>query len=770
MDDIKPPMGGYGPPRRMAVNFHPPENGRAGEGPDAALANAAQRQIDAVTRPRKPMIRQFELVERVKSYNPAAGEDLLNRAYVFAMKAHGSQKRASGDPYFSHPLEVASILTEMKMDSASIATALLHDTVEDTGATEDEIRRLFGEEVARLVMGVTKLGRLEFQSDKAHQAENFRKLIVAMAEDIRVLLIKLADRLHNMRTLYFLKSAEKRRQKAAETLDIYAPLAERMGIKKMQEELEDLAFAELNPDARESVLARLRYLRQEGSGPVALIISELQQLMDRSGMPAKVVGREKTPYSIWRKMQRKNVAFEQLSDIIAFRVIVEDMAACYQALGVLHSAYPVVPGRFKDYLSTPKPNGYQSLHTGLIGPLRHRVEIQIRTAHMDEVAELGVAAHWAYKHEEEKVDGRQYRWLRELLDIVENAQRPEEFLDYTRLELFQDQVFCFTPKGDLIALPRGSTPVDFAYAVHSAVGNGCVGAKVNGRMVPLRTHLRNGDQVDIVTSKTGTPSPAWERFVVSAKARSHIRRFVRNRQRAEYVSLGKPILQKLFAEEGLAFSEKDIEKVAGQFQAENPEDLYAHIGASLHSPRDVLKAVCPAHVWKAETAKQAKKLAAPSETRPKPGKPLMLRGLIPGMAVHYARCCHPLPGDHIVGIVTTGKGVTVHTSDCDTLDSFAGQPERWIDVDWEDEATHGEKVAGRLMVVIANMPGSLANLTGSITRSGGNIANLKITNRTVDFFDVLVDVDVRNVDQLNAIIAGLRATPLMVSVERAKNR
>jgi guanosine-3',5'-bis(diphosphate) 3'-pyrophosphohydrolase len=749
------------------LNYHPPQDKPAKEAGEPVLVQVADRQQEAVEAKRKPMIRQYELVEKVKAYDPNANEDLLNRAYVFAMKAHGTQMRASGDPYFSHPLEVASVLTEMKMDSASIACALLHDTIEDTGTTEEELKKLFGEEVARLVVGVTKLSRLEFQSDKAHQAENFRKLIVAMAEDIRVLLVKLADRLHNMRTMHFVKNPEKRRQKAAETADIYAPLAERMGIKQMQEELEDLAFAELHPHARESIFARLRFLRQEGSGLVTSIISELQQLLDKSEVKAKVVGREKTPFSIWRKMQRKNIAFEQLSDIIAFRVIVDSVEQCYQALGVIHSHYPVVPGRFKDYLSTPKPNGYQSLHTGVLGPLKHRIEIQIRTAHMDEVAELGVAAHWAYKQEEEKVDGKQYRWLRELLDIVESAARPEEFLDYTRLELFQDQVFCFTPKGDLIAMPRNSTPVDFAYAVHSKVGDSCVGAKVNGRMVPLRTQLRNGDQVDIITSKTGQPSPAWERFVVSAKARSHIRRFVRNQQRSEYMALGKPILQKLFTEEGVTFSEKELEGIASRFQAEDLEELYANIGASLHSPRDVLKALHPHHVWRTETAKTGKKA---STEKGKSGKPLTLRGLIPGMAVHYARCCHPLPGDQIVGIVTTGKGVTIHTSDCDTLESFAGQPERWIDVAWEDSGLTSEKVVGRLSVIISNMPGALANLTGSISRSNGNIINLKITNRTVDFFDVLVDVEVANVTQLNTIMAGLRATPLMISVERSKNR
>jgi guanosine-3',5'-bis(diphosphate) 3'-pyrophosphohydrolase len=593
-------------------------------------------------------------------------------------------------------------------------------------------------------------------------------LIVAMAEDIRVLLVKLADRLHNMRTMHYVKKVEKRRQKASETLEVYAPLAERMGIKQMQEELEDLSFLQLHGEARDSILARLKFLRAEGDATVAKIIAELQQVMDKAGLKAKVVGREKTPYSIWKKMQRKNIAFEQLSDIIAFRVAVENVEQCYQALGIIHSQYSMVPGRFKDYISTPKPNGYQSLHTGIIGPLKQRIEIQIRTPHMDDVADLGVAAHWAYKQEDGKTDGRQYRWLRELLDIVESAQRPEEFLDYTRLELFQDQVFCFTPKGDLIALPRSSTPVDFAYAVHSKVGDKCVGAKVNGRMVPLRTSLRNGDQVEVITSKTGAPSPAWERFVVSAKARSHIRRFLRQQQRSEYVALGKPLLQKLFTEESLSYTEKDLEGLLDKFQAESLEDLYANIGASLHSARDVLRALYPQHVWKAEQKAAAPKKS--SSDSKKSTQPLTLRGLIPGMAVHYARCCHPLPGDRIVGIVTTGKGVTIHTSDCDTLESFASQPERWIDVAWEDSAFHGEKVVGRLSIVIANMPAALANLTGSISKANGNIINLKITNRSVDFFDIYVDVEVAHVQHLTQIIAAIRSTPMMISVERAKNR
>ena len=720
-------------------------------------------------RPAAPLMRQYELVERVRAYDPDVNEDLLNRAYVFSMQAHGAQTRASGEPYFSHPLEVAGILTEMKMDSTSVATALLHDTVEDTLASLEDIQKQFGPNVARLVDGVTKLSRIELQTDQAKQAENFRKLVVAMSEDIRVLLIKLADRLHNMRTLHFLKNVDKRRRIARETIDIYAPLAERIGIVKMQHELEDLAFAELNSDARNSIVARLNFLRSEGGVIAEKVLKELSEVLTESGIPAQLEGREKTPYSIWHKMQRKNVGFEQLSDVMAFRILVNTVEQCYQALGVIHSHYHVIPGRFKDYISTPKPNQYQSLHTGILGPERQRIEIQIRTKEMHEIAEMGLAAHWGYKSGAMRTDGLQYRWLRELLDIVEHAQKPEEFLENTKLELFQDQVFCFSPKGDLIALPRGASPVDFAYAVHSRIGDACVGAKVNGRMVPLRTVLRNGDQVEIVTQKGGTPSPAWERFVVTGKAKSCIRRFIRTQQRTEYVLLGKSMLEKLCKQENVDFSEKALEVVAKNFQSLTVEDLFANIGASLQPLRDVFHAAYPNHRIK-QPEKADKLISAKPKVSTKGSTSLTLKGLIPGMAVHYARCCHPLPGDAIVGIVTTGKGVTIHTTDCETLESFTRTPERWIDVGWSDDKDKTEAMVGRLNVVLINRPNSFGAMTTVIGKNAGNITNMKITNRTPEFFDILVDVEVRDTSHLTNVIAGLRASAAVNSVERTKGR
>ena len=715
------------------------------------------------------MIRQFELVERVKGYDPSTDEKVLNRAYVFAMKAHGSQTRASGDPYFSHPLEVAGILTDYKVDSASIITALLHDTIEDTDTTLKEIRKAFGKEVARLVDGVTKLTRIELQSDQAKQAENFRKFVLAMSEDIRVLLVKLADRLHNMRTLHYIDNPEKRRRIAMETMDIYAPLSERIGIQGMKSELEDLAFQELNPDARKSILKRLEFLRQKGGDIVPRIIKELEKTLADNGIKAAISGREKTPYSVWDKMQHKDVGFEQLSDIMAFRVVVDTVEDCYRALGVAHGAYPVVPDRFKDYISTPKPNGYRSLHTGVFGPERQRIEMQIRTAEMHDVAEHGLAEHWNYKQGTVETESPQYRWLRELLDIIEHAAGPEEFLEHTKLEMFKDQVFCFTPRGDLINLPQGATSVDFAYAVHSEVGDHCVGAKINGRMMPLRSELRNGDQVEIVTSKAQTPSPTWERFVVTGKARARVRRFIRLQQRDEYVKLGRAMLDRAFVAEGYEISNKALRQVLKVFKHTKVDDLCADVGAGHHTGREVVEAIFPGTRDKADDDKVVPLARARGNQGKDEGRGgVSIKGLIPGMAVHFANCCHPLPGDRIVGIVTTGKGVTIHTIDCETLEEFVDAPERWLDVSWDIDNKAPDIHVGRVHLTVLNVPGSLGELSTVIARNDGNISNLKITDRSPQFFNMLIDIEVRDVKHLTNVIAALRANPSINSVERAR--
>ncbi len=714
------------------------------------------------------MLRQYELVDLVKSYDPNADEDALNRAYVFAMKKHGAQLRTSGDPYYSHPVEVAGILTKFKLDCTSIIAGLLHDTVEDTDTSIEEIRSLFGDQVAQIVDGLTKLAMIEQKSANNKQAENFRKLLLAMSEDIRVLLIKLADRLHNMRTLHYC-APEKRARIAKETLDIYAPLAERIGMQEVKTELEEIAFKELHKEAYESIQARLNFLREQGSNLVPKIINQLQKDMEENGIKATVSGREKSPYSIWRKMQQKNASFEQLSDIMAFRIIVDDVASCYQALGVVHSKYHMVPRRFKDYISTPKPNGYKSIHTGVIGPENTRIEIQIRTQEMHEVAEKGVAAHWAYK-QGEKVVGKNFRWIRELLEILDQASNPEEFLENTKLEMYNDQVFCFTPKGDLIGLPINSTPVDFAYAVHSSVGDTCVGAKINGEIRPLRTVLQNGDQVEILTSKAQHPSTEWDRFVVTGKAKAAIRRYVRAHKRDQFITLGQQLLERTFKGENLDFNEKSLVNVLPNFEAESIDDIYAKVGEGLVTAWDVMKAVYPAYK-QSKLGKVVKSFKMPGfgktprKDRSK-AEPLKIKGLIPGMAVHFAGCCHPLPGDRIVGIVTTGKGVAIHTIDCRLLEKFADEPERWLDISWGDAADDTPHI-GRLKVMLANEPGALGELSNLVARSNGNISNLNIVNRTVSYFELLVDVEVKDLKHLTDIIAALKASKVVSYVSRS---
>lgn len=711
-----------------------------------------------------------ELKQAISEYDPDFDQKLVEKAYKYAKKMHDGQFRSSGEPYYTHPVEVAQILAEMKMGVTTICTAILHDTIEDTDATYEDLEKKFNETIAELVNGVSKLTRIESQTMEGKQAENFRKLLLAMSEDIRVLLVKLADRLHNMRTINGIQRQDKRRRISLETLEIYAPLAERIGIHRIKEELEDLCFEQINPEARESITNRLAYLRKEGYGVVGGIIEELQKLMEKAGISAEITGREKTRYSIWKKMQRKKVTFEQLSDIMAFRVIVDTTEECYLVLGTIHGKYHSVPGRFKDYISTPKPNGYRSIHTTIMGPRRQRIEVQIRTHQMHAEAELGVAAHWAYKGDvaPKQRDVTRYRWLRELLDILEQEQRPEDFWENTKLELFQDQVFVFTPRGDLIELPSGATPIDFAYAIHSDIGDRCVGAKINGRIAPLNSRLVNGDQIEVITAKTQNPSPTWERFVVTGKARSHIRKYVRNQQRDEFVNLGKAMIQKIFRQEGYEFTEKALGAAQEHYRIDDVDDIYAKTGAGVFVARDVFKIIFPGHQTQmpkrpSEHMDQITKFNRPDENAPMP-----IKGLIPGMAMHFARCCHPLPGDRIVGIVTTGKGVTIHTIDCDTLENFADTPERWLDVSWGDQSDVPEVQVGRLNITIVNETNALGTITTVIGRNGGNITNLKITNRSLDFWDMIMDIAVNDTKHLNNIIAALRATPCIVSVERAK--
>jgi len=746
---------------------------------EAVASSVAARQIRPPPDAPPDLRLESELIGKVHAYDPKADTGLIDAAYVLARKAHAAQRRDNGDLYITHPLAVADILAGYRLDTASIATGLLHDVVEDTPVKLPEIETRFGHEIAGLVDGVTKLTRLELQSDRTRQAENFRKLVLAISRDIRVLLVKLADRLHNMRTLHYVREPERRQRIARETMDIYAPLAERIGMEAVKVELQTLAFAQLEPEAYDTIQARLNFLRGQGADVIEDVRAELKRVCEEAGVQVlEVTGREKSPFSIWEKMHQRNVAFEQLSDIMAFRIVVPTKEACYAALGAVHSAYQVIAGRFKDYISTPKSNGYQSLHTGvtLREPRNQKIEVQIRTREMHEVAEAGVAAHWLYKVPDVSQaasprDLHHFRWVQDLLEILENSAAPDEFLENTKLELYGDQVFCFTPKGQLIQLPRGATPVDFAYAVHSQVGDTCVGAKVNGRLMPLRYELQNGDQVEIMTSRGGTPSPQWERFVVTGKARSRIRRFIHQQQRQENLDAGRAELTKAFRQAGVDGSEKALEPALKALKFPAVEDLYVAVGNGNVGPRDVVHAAYP----ELRQTPRAPRVVPTLPPRPA-GRSLRLdsgmpiTGLVPGMAYHFAGCCHPVPGDDIVGIVATGKGVTIHACDCQTLEGFAATPERFIDVGWNPDE-RSRSAAGhtaRISVIAENEPATLADLTNTLAKHDGAIANLKIVNRQQDFIEILVDVEVRDVGHLSTVIAGLRGVKRIKSVERAK--
>jgi guanosine-3',5'-bis(diphosphate) 3'-pyrophosphohydrolase len=728
----------------------------------------ATEAVPAAAKAKRALMRQTELVSRVKAYDPDADEALLDKAYVYAMQAHGKQFRASGDPYFAHPLEVAAILTDLKLDVATIATALLHDTVEDTLVTLDDIRANFGEEIAGLVDGVTKLSQLELFSERTKQAENFRKLMLAMSNDIRVLLVKLADRLHNMRTIGFISDPAKRRRIAQETLDIYAALAGRIGMQNMREELEDLAFAELQPEARNSIVTRIAQLEDVRVDRIARIAEQLKAKLAENGLQARVSGRAKRPYSIWRKLKDKQLNFEQLSDILGFRVIVATLGDCYRALGVLHTNWQMVPERFKDFISTPKANGYRSIHTTVIGPERQRVEVQIRTQEMHDIAERGVAAHWRYREHVEAGDRSEanaLEWLRDMVELLERGDSAEEFLEHSRLNMYQDQVFCFTPKGDLISLPKGATPIDFAYAVHTDLGNHCVGAKINGKQVPLHTPLGNGDQVEIIRTREQTPSPLWEQFVVTGRARAEIRRFLRHAARDEHIAFGRKILAKVFADEGFELTDKAIDGVAKKLRLSKAEDVFAETGRGSLRGHEVLEAVFPELKRDPERRKQAA-FAEPGVKR----MPISLRGSKEGISYHLGQCCHPLPGDRIVGLNVPGEGIVVHTVDCEELERAEADMKEWLDVSWNTHAAEGGPSVARILVRTKNVPGSLAAVATVIGSNGGNIFNLKIAARNPLFFEFMIDIEVRDVAHLQNIIGALRVNASVESVDRVRDK
>ncbi len=740
-----------------------------------APSSPAPARPARASRPR--MMRQYDLVERVRSYNPNTNEDLLNRAYVYAMKAHGSQTRASGDPYFSHPLEVAAILTDLKLDDATIVAALLHDTIEDTEATRAEIDQVFGHEIGTLVEGLTKLKRLELVSREAKQAENLRKLLLAIADDVRVLLVKLADRLHNMRTLEFVPP-ESRRRIAEETLDIYAPLAGRMGMHEMREELEDLSFRTLDPQAYAVVKQRLDGLAERNRNLIGEIESQLSKSLRKNGLSARVYGRRKRPFSIWTKMERKSVGFEQLSDIFAFRVVMIDLESCYRALGIVHTTWPVVPGRFKDYISTPKQNDYRSIHTTVIGPGNQRVELQIRTEEMDQIAEFGIAAHVFYKEGIEsptellKRESNAFAWLRHTIGILSESANPEEFLEHTKLELFHDQVFCFTPKGKLIALPRHANVIDFAYAVHTDVGNSAVGCKINGKFAPLSSQLQNGDEVEVLTSDAqSAPPSAWEALAVTGKARAAIRRATRTAVRDQYAGLGRRIVERLFERAKIEFADDKLRGALPRLARASIEDVMAAVGRGEMKASDVARAMYPD--YKEERVAQrygwkknlTVKLKPPQDASRTPSA-IPIRGINSDLPVKFAPNGGAVPGDRIVGIVTPGEGITIYPIQSPALKDFEEQPERWLDVRWDVDERTPQRFPARILVDNVNEPGSLAQVATVIAEHDGNIDNISMHRRSPDFTELTIDLEVYDLKHLSAIIAQLRAKAVVARVER----
>jgi GTP diphosphokinase / guanosine-3',5'-bis(diphosphate) 3'-diphosphatase len=696
------------------------------------------------------MLRQYELVERVMAYNPDADEAILNRAYVYTVQKHGSQKRASGDPYFSHPIEVAGLMTELKLDQETIVTALLHDTVEDTLATIEEVEEFFGPEIARLVDGVTKLSKIETLSENERVAENLRKFLLAMSEDLRVLLVKLADRLHNMRTLHYIKSEEKRRRIARETMEIYAPLAERVGMYEYMREMQLLAFEQLEPEGYATITGRLAQIRNDGVTQVDAIAFDIKQALAEAGLQVEVVGREKHPYSIWRKMSERHVTFEQITDIMAFRVLTETVDDCYKALGVLHQTWQMIPGRFKDYISTPKNNGYRSLHTALIYANSMRMEVQIRTREMHRTNGFGLAAHWAYKQGGVRPDG-EVAWLRDLVEILDASHDAEELLENTKMAIYQDRIFAFTPKGALHQLPKGATVVDFAYAVHTDLGNAAVGAKINGRHVPLRTQLANGDVVEIIKSKRSGPQLPWLGFVVTGKARAAIRRGVRAKERQEIAAIGSKLFDEIASRVPGRIGRKAIGGAIGRLNLRDEEELMFAIGSARLTDREVMEALVPG-----STAQLVDDI---DWTRQESA--ISIRGLTPGMGFELAECCHPVPGDRIVGLRRPDQKVEVHTIDC--LSLADGVDADWLDLSWGERTTGA---VGRLRLMLYNRPGTLAEVTQIFASNRANVVNLQMIHRDEPFGTYEVDLDVNDLAHLTRIVGSLRASEAVADAER----
>jgi len=741
------------------------------EAPSTLTASSPSTVVQAVP---DTLIRQYELVDMVKAYDPQADENLLNRAYVYAMRAHGGQTRKSGDPYFSHPLAVAAILTELRADPASVATALLHDVVEDTDATIEDMERIFGPEIARLVDGVTKLSQIELRSEASKQAENFRKLVVAMADDVRVLLVKLADRLHNMRTLQHHPKPEKRRRIALETMEIFAPLAGRIGVQRIREELEELSFQEINPEAKATIQQRLDALHTDVVSSVVELATELRSKLTAAEITADVYSREKRPYSIWRKMAAKSVSFDELADIYAFRVLVPSIEDCYRALAVIHMGWRMIPEEFDDYISAPKPNGYRSIHTAVIGPPRpdggrQRIEVQIRTYGMHEAAERGVAAHWQYKDprtEDETstvvlappIQYDPYETPRRLVEMFQQGEDPEEALAYAKLELFQDQVFVFTPKGRVIALPKGATALDFAYAVHTDVGDSCIGIKVNSVQRPLRTPLKNGDVVQVLRSENAPPPAEWESMAITGRARAAIRRRIKKMQFDEQAALGRQLAENSFAGAHLDFSRKAVREGLDRLGEASVDEVLAKVGRGALGVNDLIEAAYPGASHEVEA-----EIRAPGV---EPFKPrLAIEGLTPGAAVSMGKCCTPVPGERIVGIRGVENDIVVHTIYCDHLAEEDPPQSSWLDLKWRSDSNE-IKAYTQIAVLSRNEVGVLSDVASIIARYGVSIANIKLDSGSRDFVTLIFDIEVTDTKQLSQLLAGIRASASVLSAER----
>ena len=699
-----------------------------------------------------------ELIDLAISYIPKSEVKVISKAITFSSQAHDKQLRKSGEPYINHPIEVAKILAGIKLDVSSIVTGLLHDTVEDTIITTSEIKNIFGNEVSNLVDGLTKINKYSLKVKNLKLGENYRKLLLAATKDLRVILIKLADRLHNMQTLRFVDNHHKRISTSLETLDIYAPLAQRLGMREWQDKLEDLSFQFINPEARNSILERLEYLNSKDVNVADEIRYELKKSFIDENVDCKIYGRIKSPYSIWNKIKNKDISFEQLSDIMAFRIITNSTRECYKLLGVTHRKYSYIHGRFKDFISSPKINGYRALHTSVIGPQNRKIEIQFRSNVMNQIAEFGVAAHWKYKDPKEikERDTKEYRWMHELLDLMNSSSSQDELIENSKIKLFEDNIYVFSPKGDVLELPKNATPIDFAYSIHSEVGDKCVASKINGKLQPLKSILKNGDQIEIITSDDSQPSPLWERFAVTSKVKSQIRKFMRSTKKEEYEIFGKEILMNAFKKENIEFSDSAINNILKPFNCKTNEDIFELVGSGSITATKVLKTIYP------------ELKISYSKNKSKSNLAIKLKGLTAGMTYHLAGCCSPIIGDQIVGIVTAGIGVSVHTIDCETLSSYADSPERWLDISWETSSGGRQNSTTRISVTIKNQPGSLGKVTTIIAKNNGNISNINFTTRKTDFFEIIIDIEVRDVSHLNNIIAALRLVSEVSSLIRVK--